>query len=62
MGIFSWKGGYRGRGVRLTTHLHLETRSRMSEAIRLLPHTCIDGVKREDFVNFNLFVDKGDAV
>jgi len=35
----SYSGRFRGRGVKLTTHIHLVPKLRMSTAIRLLSHT-----------------------
>jgi len=40
---------YKGRGVKLTTHLHPVTRWRTRGVIRLIPPTCLHGVDREQF-------------
>ena len=47
-------GGQRGRGVKLTTHLHLVPRLRKSGVISLLPPlTSLQGVDRDNFIFYS---------
>jgi hypothetical protein len=59
-GLFPW--AYSGRGLKLTTHLHLLPRSRMREAIPPLPNTpSWRGVQLKnvsDVLHQNLFFDR----
>jgi hypothetical protein len=51
MGTRVFPRGLSGRGVMLTTHLHLMPKSRMSGAILLLPlpSICVNSVDRDNF-------------
>jgi hypothetical protein len=54
VGIEVLSRGYSGRGVTLTTHLHLALRLRMSGAIPLLPPVCLHGMEWDKFILFTL--------
>ena len=41
--------GQSGRGVKLTTYIHLARRIRMSGDVRLLPPVCLCGMDRDNF-------------